>query len=200
MFSASVPSKHKALDRCTHKYHNNKNGNGYGNNKDGRIFTMGSHSFRIDFASAVQTTPESGRYRLKRKRATKANESDEGERRKREREREQQAECPPTQQGNQMQLKNQRKKFILWLALNTSGPGSSSGAPLFLPGPPLCRSFLPVPTSQPFPSIFHPVAIATNLIKSYNSNCPQAGHSCCVLKKFHCGETEMATSVKARRA
>lgn len=133
-----------------------------------------------------------------RRRRTKVMKVNGGK--EREREREQQAECPPTQQGNQMQLKNQRKKFILWLALNTSGPGSSSGAPLFLPGPPLCRSFLPVPTSQPFPSIFHPVAIATNLIKSYNSNCPQAGHSCCVLKKFHCGETEMATSVKARRA
>lgn len=45
-----------------------------------------------------------------------------------------------------------------------------------------------------------PVAIATNLIKSYNSNCPQAGHSCCVLKKLRCGAAAavVAATVAAR--
>jgi len=104
-----------------YKYHNNKNENGNGNDKRWGNISMGSHSFRIDFTSGGQTTPESGRYGpslLKRKRKKekeiKRKRKREDKEREREREREQQAECPPTQQGNQMQLKNQRKKFILW--------------------------------------------------------------------------------------
>lgn len=146
MFSASVPSKHKALDRCTHKYHNNKNGNGYGNNKDGRIFTMGSHSFRIDFASAVQTTPESGRYRLKRKRATKANESDEGERRKRERERESnKRSVRPRNKVIKCNWKTSAKSLSFGLPWTQAVPVLLPVHPYFYPVHPYAALFYPFP-------------------------------------------------------
>jgi len=74
-----------------YKYHNNKNENGNGNDKRWGNISMGSHSFRIDFTSGGQTTPESGRYGpslLKRKRKKEKEIKRKREDRERERERE----------------------------------------------------------------------------------------------------------------